>query len=129
TLGDRGVLAVPARLAAARAAGERMGQALGYTGGATRPQPHQLRGQPVMNGALATRPREHALGGASCEHALPRLLSGASAGGPLTLERHLATHGPLPNLPAIRGRRESPLIARVQRAGLRGRGAAAFPTA
>ena len=82
-----------------------------------------------MNGAFATRPREHALGGASCEHALPRLLSGASAGGPLTLERHLATHGPLPKLPAMRRRRESPLIARVERAGLRGRGGAAFPTA
>jgi NADH:ubiquinone oxidoreductase subunit F (NADH-binding) len=81
-----------------------------------------------MNGALATRPREHASGGA-VEPALPRLLSGTSAGGPLTLERHLATHGAIPKLPAKRRRAESPLIARVERAGLRGRGGAAFPTA
>ena len=70
-----------------------------------------------MNGALATRPRGQAPASARSQHALPRLLGGSSAG------------GPLPDLPAIRGRGESPLIARVERAGLRGRGGAAFPTA
>src|SRR5205085_2441823 len=106
-----------------------MGQALGHALGAAPPQPHELTGQAVMNGALITKPEEHAPASARSGPALPRLLSGASAGGPTTLERHLATHGPLPKLPPGRTRKESPLIARVERAGLRGRGGAAFPTA
>ena len=74
--------------------------------------------------------RETALGDgprAPFADALPRLLSGATAEGPLALERHLATHGPLPPPPTPRRRQEPPLIARVERAGLGGRGGAGFP--
>jgi len=61
--------------------------------------------------------------------ALPRLLAGIHARGAMDLESHLAVHGPLP--PAHkRGRRtESPLIGRIERARLGGRGGAGFPTA
>jgi NADH:ubiquinone oxidoreductase subunit F (NADH-binding) len=44
------------------------------------------------------------------------------------LHEHLAVHGELPRV-ARRRREESPLIARLERAGLRGHGGAAFPTA
>lgn len=66
--------------------------------------------------------------------ALPRLLSGIPAhGGALSLDEHLDIHGGLPPIgdrPAQR-RRHAPseLIERIERAGLRGRGGAGFPTA
>jgi NADH:ubiquinone oxidoreductase subunit F (NADH-binding) len=61
--------------------------------------------------------------------ALPRLLTGISAHGAMDLEEHMAVHGPLP-LARRRGRREeSPLIGRIERAGLDGRGGAGFSTA
>jgi NADH:ubiquinone oxidoreductase subunit F (NADH-binding) len=72
---------------------------------------------------------------------LPRLLAGIPPRGALPLEQHLALHGPLPSLGrrgsgralvgARRGaRRGDPaLIEEVERAGLLGRGGAAFPTA
>ena len=60
---------------------------------------------------------------------LPRLLAGIPADGPMTLYTHLAVHGPLPAESRRRRRAESPLIGRVERAGLRGRGGAGFPTA
>jgi NADH:ubiquinone oxidoreductase subunit F (NADH-binding) len=61
---------------------------------------------------------------------LPRLLRGVSADGArLSLDDHIATHGDLP-LERKRKRRETPqLIARLERAGLRGHGGAGFPTA
>ncbi len=60
---------------------------------------------------------------------LPRLLAGIPARGAMTLDEHLEVHGPIP-LEGRRGRRvESPLIGRIERAGLRGRGGAGFPTA
>ena len=61
---------------------------------------------------------------------LPRLLLDVPAREPMSLEHHLAVHGELAPEPH-RGRRrhESPLIDRVERAGLRGRGGAGFPTA
>jgi len=67
------------------------------------------------------------------EPALPRLLAGIQAHGALTLEEHEAVHGPLPST-AGRGRRREReradmLIAEIARAGLLGRGGAAFPTA
>jgi NADH:ubiquinone oxidoreductase subunit F (NADH-binding) len=62
---------------------------------------------------------------------LPRLLIGTSGDGQMSLSEHLAIHG---GLPAGRGRRHSRLdaaglVESIERAGLRGRGGAAFPTA
>lgn len=61
---------------------------------------------------------------------LPRLLRGIPEEGALSLSEHVAVHG---ELPLARNRRErrhaAALIDRVGRAGLRGRGGAAFPTA
>ena len=60
---------------------------------------------------------------------LPRLLAGIPARGAMTLDAHLAIHGPLPT-EGRRGRRtEAALIGRIERAGLRGRGGASFPAA
>lgn len=57
------------------------------------------------------------------DHAtLPRVLAGAGEGRPLSLAEHTVVHGRLPE-------RGPDLIEAVQRAGLRGRGGAAFPTA
>ena len=55
---------------------------------------------------------------------LPRLLAGIPPHGAMSLDAHLAVHGPLPRLPRQRRGTESPLIGRVERAGLRGRGGA-----
>lgn len=61
---------------------------------------------------------------------LPRLLAGIPPAGFMSLDEHLAVHGETPSWPRRRGRRsESPLIDRVERAGLRGHGGAGFPTA
>jgi NADH:ubiquinone oxidoreductase subunit F (NADH-binding) len=64
---------------------------------------------------------------------LPRLLAGVHADGPMSLARHLSVHGPLPPIRGGRGRRArehaEELIGEVERAGLLGRGGAAFPTA
>lgn len=61
---------------------------------------------------------------------LPRLLNAIPAHGAMSLDEHLAVHG---EPPLARGRREcrdaAALIDRLERAGLRGRGGAAFPTA
>ena len=56
------------------------------------------------------------------EASLPRLLAGAGSGQALRLSDHEALHGRLP-------RRGSELVEAVHRAGLRGRGGAAFATA
>lgn len=61
---------------------------------------------------------------------LPRLLAGVAEVGRLGLDAHLDVHGPAP---APAGRRGSAsggaLIEEVERAGLRGRGGAGYPTA
>ncbi len=58
---------------------------------------------------------------------LPRLLSGVDGNGRLVSHSaHLAEHGSLPELRRLSG--ES-LIGEIERAGLRGRGGAGFPTA
>lgn len=63
---------------------------------------------------------------------LPRLLAGVGRH-PLALTEHEALHGPLPSVRGAGRRRRrgraAELIAEVDRAGLRGRGGAAFPTA
>jgi NADH:ubiquinone oxidoreductase subunit F (NADH-binding) len=60
---------------------------------------------------------------------LPRLLNAIPAHGAMSLADHLAVHGD-PPLARTRGERRdaAALIDRVERAGLRGRGGAAFPT-
>jgi NADH:ubiquinone oxidoreductase subunit F (NADH-binding) len=65
---------------------------------------------------------------------LPRLLLGITAERALSLEEHVASHGPLPTIETgrrllRRGVRISPLIEEVERSGLRGRGGASFPMA
>jgi NADH:ubiquinone oxidoreductase subunit F (NADH-binding) len=61
---------------------------------------------------------------------LPRLLAGIPADGSMTLQEHLAVHGQGPLEQRRRRRREeSPLVAELERAGLRGHGGAGFPTA
>jgi NADH:ubiquinone oxidoreductase subunit F (NADH-binding) len=51
-----------------------------------------------------------------------RLLRGTRVGAALSLDHHLAVHGPMPSSPPD-------LIDAVDRAGLRGRGGASYPTA
>jgi NADH:ubiquinone oxidoreductase subunit F (NADH-binding) len=58
---------------------------------------------------------------------LPRLLPSRYAGGSADLAEHVTRHGPLP--PCRSAPRRDELIAEVERAGLTGRGGAAFPTA
>jgi NADH:ubiquinone oxidoreductase subunit F (NADH-binding) len=64
--------------------------------------------------------------------ALPRLLAGIPRRGALSLEEHIAIHGPLPAT-ARRGRRAreraAMLVEEIERSGLLGHGGAAFPTA
>jgi NADH:ubiquinone oxidoreductase subunit F (NADH-binding) len=65
--------------------------------------------------------------------ALPRLLVGVPLRGALSLEEHIAIHGPLPATSG-RGRRRAReraalLIDEIERSGLLGHGGAAFPTA
>jgi NADH:ubiquinone oxidoreductase subunit F (NADH-binding) len=60
---------------------------------------------------------------------LPRLLTEVPSREPMSLDHHLAVHGELPPEHRHRRRHESALIERIERAGLRGRGGAGFPTA
>ncbi len=57
---------------------------------------------------------------------LPRLVA---AGAPLGLQAHLSRYGPLPLTGPAGAASPAGLIAQVERAGLTGRGGAAFPTA
>jgi NADH:ubiquinone oxidoreductase subunit F (NADH-binding) len=60
---------------------------------------------------------------------LPRLLAGIPAAGALDLREHLAQHGELPAFATSRRHGATELIEQVERAGLRGRGGADFPSA
>jgi NADH:ubiquinone oxidoreductase subunit F (NADH-binding) len=72
-------------------------------------------------------------GGGQGVATLPRLLAGIPAHGAMALEEHLSVHGPLPSLAGGGRRRDrdeaAVLIDEIERAGLRGRGGGAFPTA
>ncbi|HEV2451975.1 MAG TPA: NADH-ubiquinone oxidoreductase-F iron-sulfur binding region domain-containing protein [Streptosporangiaceae bacterium] len=59
---------------------------------------------------------------------LPRLLPAGPAAGPVSLSAHLARYGPPPSA-RLDQRRRKALTEEVGRAGLTGRGGAAFPTA
>lgn len=59
---------------------------------------------------------------------IPRLLPSGFAAGPASLAGHIRRHG-LPPSPGRDGPRRQMLIDEVERAGLSGRGGAAFPTA
>jgi NADH:ubiquinone oxidoreductase subunit F (NADH-binding) len=65
--------------------------------------------------------------------ALPRLLAGIPSHGAMSLDEHLATHGQPPHVRGQGRRRDrdraAVLIEEIERAGLLGRGGAAFPTA
>ena len=73
-------------------------------------------------------PRQVADEGDLAARELPRLLPGQCWDGPATLASHLARHGQLPAIGRGAQHRQQ-LIAEVGRAGLTGRGGAAFPTA
>jgi len=59
---------------------------------------------------------------------LPRLLAEIPQQGSMSLREHLEVHGELPSFEGRR-REEPPLIGRLKRAGLRGRGGGGFPAA
>jgi NADH:ubiquinone oxidoreductase subunit F (NADH-binding) len=86
-----------------------------------------------MSSSASAMTERAAAPGAGPAPALPRLLAGIPSHGSLTLDEHLAVHGPLPE--ARRGRRRrareqgASLITEIERAGLLGHGGAAFPTA
>jgi NADH:ubiquinone oxidoreductase subunit F (NADH-binding) len=85
-----------------------------------------MSGSPFTTAETPTAPPQPAAG-------LPRLLAGIPESGAMTLEHHLAVHGPAPIARESRRRRgrdqAEGLIEEIAAAGLLGRGGAAFPTA
>jgi NADH:ubiquinone oxidoreductase subunit F (NADH-binding) len=114
-----------------------MGAALGYARVIARALAHEHLDElePAMSRSPSTTinaPR--AVLQAQATAALPRLLLGMDAHTPpMGLAQHLAIHGPAPAANEHRRRRgrshTNTLIEEVERAGLLGRGGAAFPTA
>src|SRR5262249_34553146 len=90
------------------------------------PQLRQRGGEPPVTGPRSQISDAPPLATATAP-SLPRLLAGIPAHGAMSLDAHLAVHGPLPHLPRLRRGTEAPLIGRVERAGRRGRGGAGFP--
>ncbi|HYB22672.1 MAG TPA: NADH-ubiquinone oxidoreductase-F iron-sulfur binding region domain-containing protein [Solirubrobacteraceae bacterium] len=82
-----------------------------------------------MSTAALLDPQPHAREGSRGPAGLPRLLQRAPSRGAMSLAEHVMVHGPAPLLRRRSRRSEHPLIELVERAGLRGRGGAAFPTA
>jgi NADH:ubiquinone oxidoreductase subunit F (NADH-binding) len=75
------------------------------------------------------RPRASGEDAGQAPALLPRLLRGGRGLGPMSLEEHLSVHGQAAIMRPRRGREESPLIAIIEQAGLRGYGGAGFPAA
>jgi NADH:ubiquinone oxidoreductase subunit F (NADH-binding) len=85
-----------------------------------------------MSVTQSTRPQPKLEHAEPSEHppGLPRLLAGIADHRAMSLQRHHATHGPLPLAHGRRGRAgRLELIDELAHAGLRGRGGAAFATA
>jgi NADH:ubiquinone oxidoreductase subunit F (NADH-binding) len=112
-----------------------MGTSLGHTGVAARTLSHLLgEREPAVSESRSTTLEAPTVIQARDVPALPRLLLGVQAhDGPIGLAEHLAVHGHAPSAHERRQRRwredASALIEEVERAGLLGRGGAAFPTA
>jgi NADH:ubiquinone oxidoreductase subunit F (NADH-binding) len=84
-----------------------------------------------MTQALSPTQQRAPLAGSHAAAALPRLLAGIPSHGAMSLAEHLAVHGAPPSAGG-RGRglrKTSPLIERIERSGLCGRGGGGFPTA
>jgi NADH:ubiquinone oxidoreductase subunit F (NADH-binding) len=92
-------------------------------------QREEVDREPAMSSAPSLIEVEPALLEQDPAALLPRLLSGIPQNGPMSLDEHLSIHGLAPSARPRRRREESPLIARIERAGLCGRGGARFPTA
>jgi NADH:ubiquinone oxidoreductase subunit F (NADH-binding) len=86
-----------------------------------------------MSAAADTTTEMRPMSGPVGAPALPRLLAGIREHGSLSLEEHLDIHGPLTPVRSGRRRRgrehATAMIEEIERAGLTGRGGAAFPTA
>src|ERR1019366_1164704 len=134
---SRGLLAVPRAVAAPGAARLGMGATLGHaplTAAARtridRRWEQTMSSSPTAMTEIRSPERSTPF---SPPPALPRLLAGIRPHGAMALEEHLALHGPLPLGRGGRRRqlreRAAMLIDEIERAGLLGRGGAAFPTA
>ena len=78
--------------------------------------------------AAACQEREPAVSATVVSGTLPRLLAGVREEGSLDLRAHLASTGRCQMCPRRRGH-PGELVDEIERAGLRGRGGAGFPTA
>jgi hypothetical protein len=79
-----------------------------------------------VDGSVHLAPERGASGRPNDAATLPRLLAGIREGQTIGLAEHTSIHGDLPG-PKRYG--PSALIETIERAGLRGRGGARFPTA
>jgi NADH:ubiquinone oxidoreductase subunit F (NADH-binding) len=103
-----------------------MGAALGHAHIAAPPRTAEIAGEHEMNARPLAQEIPDPLDAEA--PGLPRLLAEIPQEGSMSLRKHLALHGDVP-LYERRRREESPLIGRIERAGLRGRGGAGFPMA
>src|ERR1019366_7897179 len=134
---SRGLLAVPRAVAAPGSARLGMGATLGHAHltAAARTRIARRWEQTMSSSPTAMTEIRSPERSTPFSHppALPRLLAGIRPHGAMAVEEHLALHGPLPlgrGGPRRQLReRAAMLIDEIERAGLLGRGGAAFPTA